>query len=85
MRLSGLEDFKFKDFSLGDISYVEDTDFFGYTYLLKDNRKIKTPYREKVVITEITYNLDEPSKDSFQVQNYRTQFEDLFQRITAQT
>jgi len=30
MRLTSLEDFKIKDFRLGDISYVEDTDFFGY-------------------------------------------------------
>ena len=85
MRLTGLEDFKIKDFALGDISYIEDTDFFGYTYITEGNEQVKTPYREKVIITEVTYNLDEPEKDSFKVQNYRTQFEDLFQRITAQT
>lgn len=85
MRLTSLEDFKIKDFRLGDISYVEDTDFFGYIQVYDRDQFVKTPYREKVVITEINYNFDEPSKDSFTVQNYRTQFEDLFQRITAQT
>ena len=44
-----------------------------------------TPYKEKVLVTEITSNFDSPEKDSFKVQNYKTQFEDLFQRITATT
>ena len=68
-----------KIFKLGDIAYVEDTEYFGYTTV----NDIKTPYHEKVVLTELTQNFDDPSKDQFKVQNYRTQFEDLFQRITA--
>lgn len=32
-----------------------------------------------------TINFDSPEKDTFTVQNYKTQFEDLFQRITATT
>lgn len=79
LRLNALPDFKNKVFRLGDIAYVEDTEFFGYTTV----NNIKTPYHEKVVLTELTQNLDDPSKDQFKVQNYRTQFEDLFQRITA--
>lgn len=85
LRVTGIEGFELKDFQLGDISYIEDTDFFGYTYIQHGNEQVKTPYREKVVITEVTYNFDEPKKDTFKVQNYRTQFEDLFQRIAAQT
>lgn len=77
LRLSALEKFKNKIFHLGDISYIEDTEFFGYVN--------GTPYRELVLISEITSNFDEPTQDKITVQNYRTQFEDLFQRITATT
>lgn len=85
LRLTGLEGYELKDFSLGDIAFVQDTEFFGYTYPIINNVKVKTPYKEQVLITEITFNFDDPSKDSFKVQNYKTQFEDLFQRITATT
>lgn len=81
MRVSSIEGFELRKFNLGDITSIEDTEFFGYVYI----NEVKTPYREKVVLTEVTYNFDEPNKDSFKVQNYRTQFEDLFQRIAAQT
>jgi hypothetical protein len=67
LRLTGIEGFELKDFQLGDISYVEDIDFFGYTYITHGNEQVKTPYREKVVITEVTYNFDEPKKDTFKV------------------
>lgn len=81
IRLTALEDYKFKIFRVGDISFVQDTEFFGYTYI----NDVKTPYKEKVLIAEVTSNFDEPEKDSFKIQNYKTQFEDLFQRITATT
>ena len=86
LRLSALEEFKNKVFNLGDISFVQDTEFFGYIYTIGDGQeKIKTPYKEKVLISEVTSNFDSPENDSFKVQNYKTQFEDLFQRITATT
>lgn len=81
LRLSALEEFRNKIFNLGDISFIQDTEFFGYTTI----NGIKTPYKEKVLVSEITSNFDSPEKDSFKVQNYKTQFEDLFQRITATT
>ena len=81
IRLSALEEYKLKIFRVGDISFVQDTEFFGYTYI----NNVKTPYKEKVLIAEVTSNFDEPEKDSFKIQNYKTQFEDLFQRITATT
>lgn len=81
IRISSIEEFKNKVFNLGDIAFIQDTDFFGYTYV----NGIKTPYKEKVLISEITSNFDEPEKDTFKVQNYKTQFEDLFQRITSTT
>lgn len=77
MRVSCLDEFKSKVFHLGDITYIEDPDFFGYVIV----NGIRTPYREIVRISEITSNFDEPEKDTFKVQNYKTEFEDLFQRI----
>lgn len=86
LRLTSLEEFRGKVFNIGDITYVEDTEFFGYTYIKGTDGSIsRTPYREKALISEITSNFDSPEKDSFKVQNYKTQFEDLFQRITATT
>lgn len=81
IRISSIEEFKNKVFHLGDIAFIQDTEFFGYTYI----NQIKTPYKEKVLISEVVSHFDEPEKDSFKVQNYKTQFEDLFQRITATT
>ena len=80
-RLSSLEEFKSKVFHLGDISYIQDTEFFGYV----PGAPIPTPYKEQVLISEVTSNFDDPIQDSFKVQNYKTQFDDLFQRITATT
>lgn len=79
LRLSSLEDFKNKIFNVGDISYIQDTEFFGY------EADRKTPYKEQVIISEIVSFFEEPDKDFFTVQNYKTQFEDLFQRITSTT
>lgn len=81
IRISSIEEFKNKVFRLGDIAFIQDTEFFGYTYV----NGVKTPYKEKVLISEITSYFDEPEKDTFKVQNYKTQFEDLFQRITSTT
>lgn len=77
LRLSDTEDYSSKIFNLGDISFIQDVEYFGY---LDD--KI-TPYKEQVILTEITSFFDTPDKDSIKVQNYKTQFDDLFQRITA--
>ena len=82
IRLSALEQYQSKIFNPGDIAFIEDVEFFGYTIGENQNR---TPYREKVVVAEVTNNFDHPEKDTFKVQNYKSQFEDLFQRITATT
>lgn len=79
IRLSELEDFKAKVFQLGDICHIQDTDFFGWQ---KDGI---TPYKEKVIISEITSFFDTPRDDKITVQNYKTQFDDLFQRVAAAT
>ena len=79
LRLSELDDYSSKVFRLGDISFIQDTKYFGY---LSDGF---TPYKEKVVLTEITSFFDTPDKDIIKVQNYKNQFDDLFHRITAAT
>lgn len=79
MRLSSLEDFSSKIFNLGDICYMQDREFFGY---LSD--KI-TPYKEKILVSKISSFFDQPEKDVITVQNYKTRFDDLFQRIAATT
>lgn len=82
IRLNALDEYKGKKFNVGDISFIEDKEFFGY---IKGDDAWKTPYHEKVLISESTSWFDSPEKDTFTIQNYKTQFEDLFQRITATT
>ena len=63
-------------FEVGDISSIIDTQYFGYD-------ENGAPRAEKVVVSEVTYNLDRPEKNSIQIQNYSTQFEDLFSKLNA--
>lgn len=79
MRLSSLEEYSSKVFRLGDICYMQDREFFGY---LKD--KI-TPYKEKILVSKVSSFFDQPEKDILTIQNYKTRFDDLFQRIAATT
>ena len=76
--LPGYENYKFE---LGDKTFIEDTEFFGWTWA----SGVKTPYHEEIVVSEITIALDSPEQNTIKVQNYKTQFEDLFQRIAATT
>lgn len=79
LRLSSLDEYSSKIFNLGDICYMQDREFFGY---LPD--KI-TPYKEKILVSKISSFFDQPEKDVITVQNYKTRFDDLFQRIAATT
>ena len=79
IELSALEDFRNFSYEIGDITHMQDTEFFGWVWQEND----KLPYREKITVTEKETNFDEPEKDTIKVQNYRTQFEDLFQRLTV--
>ena len=65
------------DFDLSDTTFIEDIDFFGI------NKKTGLPNREKVIVSEIEYDLDIPLNNSIKVQNYSSKFEDLFSSITA--
>ena len=73
------------EFNVGDKTFMEDPEFFGYVFYEKDGEFYKKPYKEEVVITEISEHLEAPEDNQIKVQNYKTQFDDLFQRITAQT
>lgn len=79
-QLEGYENFKF---ALGDKTFIEDIEFFGWK--IDSKTKVRTPYHEEVVISEMSIEFDSPEKSTFKVQNFKTQFEDLFQRITATT
>jgi hypothetical protein len=55
--------FELYDFKLGDITYIEDPEFFGYSR----TKPGATPYREQVVVSEITVELDAPEKTQIKV------------------
>lgn len=74
-QVEGFEPYKFK---LADRSYIEDTEFFGYD-------EHHRPYKEEIIVSKVLYSLDDPSQNVITVQNYKTRFEDLFQRIAATT
>lgn len=90
LELSELEEYANYHFSVGDKTTIEDTEFFGWSYTTitdatRGTYVLKTPIKEEVVLSEISYHLDEPSKNEITVQNYKTQFEDLFNRVAAAT
>lgn len=78
--LSQLDEYKHYNFALGDKTYIEDKEFFGYAY--DGSNRL---YREEVIVTELSIELDSPESNKITVQNYKTQFEDLFQRVVATT
>ena len=71
MSLAGIPGYELYDFDLGDQTYIEDPDFFG------------EKAREEVVVSETVEHLDDPSQNTIKVQNFKNQFQDLFQKITA--
>lgn len=77
--VSPLDGYELYKYQLGDRTYIQDTEFFGYTEI----DGVKTPAREGIVVTELTYNLDQPENNTFKVQTYKNQFQDLFQRVGA--
>ena len=74
--ISSILEYKDVKFDIGDKTWVEDVDMFGY---VKDN----IPYREEVVISEITTNLCSPDNTTITVQNFKDEFTSLFQRTSA--
>ena len=82
--LEGLEGYLF---DAGDKTYVEDTEFFGWHIdnigTEQEPEFIYTPAKEEVIVSEVEWHLDEADKNTITVQNYKTRFEDFFQRISA--
>lgn len=74
--LSSLPEFKSYIFNLKDKTFIEDPDIFGYD---GSNR----PCKEEVIITELTDYPLSPDKNKITIQNYKTQFDDLFQRMAS--
>ena len=84
--VSRIEGYENITFAVGDKSYIQDTEFFGWKIVKdKDNIDRKTPYKEEVICSEVARVLDDGSQNTIKVQNYKNQFEDLFQRINATT
>ena len=77
--VSSLEEFFNYNVDIGDKTYIIDPEFFGYVYI----NNVKTPKKQQVIITEISEFLEKPQDNKITIQNYKTQFDDLFQRITA--
>lgn len=68
------EDYRFE---LADTSYVEDIDFFGIS------SKTGLPNKQKVLISTINYDLDNPMNNSIEVKNYTSSFDELFESISS--
>lgn len=79
VEVSELEGLEWYTFDAGDKTYVEDTEFFGWANI----DGVLTPAREEVIVSEVEWHLDSPDQNVITVQNYKTRFEDLFQRISA--
>ena len=87
VEISELEGYEGYLFDTGDKSFVEDTEFFGWEDInigtAQNPTYIRTPVREEVIVSEVEWHLEEPDQNTITVQNYKTRFEDLFQRISA--
>lgn len=83
--MSKIDEYENYHFDIGDKTFVEDGKFFGYKDVEIDGRVYRTPRQEEVVISEISEGIDDSTKNIIKVQNYKTQFDDLFQRIAATT
>lgn len=64
------------NYKLRDKTFVEDPEVFGY-----DDKG--RPAKEEILITGKSIHLQSPDKNTITVQNYRTSYDDLFQRIAS--
>ena len=64
-------------FDLSDTSFVEDVDMFGI------NQRTGLPNQQKVIISGITEDLDNPTNNSIEIKNFTTSFDELFESISA--
>ena len=78
--LEGLENYFFH---VGDRTFIEDEEFFGRVVTVHNSQRYYTPIKEEVIVSEVEWHLDKPDENVITVQNYKTRFEDLFQRVSA--
>lgn len=71
MELSALPGYELFEMEVGDKTFVVDPEFFG------DKGEVE------IVVNQKSENLDSPEKSTISVQNFKNQFQDLFQKITA--
>ena len=85
--VSEIPEYKNYYFEVGEKTYIEDIEFFGSvleTIVDGDNTiNVYTPIREEVIVSEVEWHLDAPDENIITIRNYKTRFEDLFQRISA--
>jgi hypothetical protein len=60
--VSPLKDYEGYDFDIGDKTFIEDPEFFGWSSVDET-----APYREEIIISEITTELDSPEKNQIKV------------------
>jgi hypothetical protein len=66
-----VEGYEGYEFEIGDETRIYDPEFFG------------TDEGIVIAVTETVENLDDPTQASIKVQNFKNEFQDLFQKITA--
>lgn len=76
---------RYYDFQVGDKTYIEDTEFFGYKSVVIDEITYTTPFKKEVIVSERSRNFDDPSKTTITIKTYKNQFEELFSKISATT
>lgn len=85
LSIEDVDEYEAYKFNVGDRTYIEDVEFFGYVTKEFNGMSAKTPYRMEVIVSERNQNLDDASKTTITIKNYKNQFEELFQKITATT
>lgn len=95
LEVSELDNLENYNFNVGDKTFIEDEEFFGTKInvfnqsTLEEEEQtqssliVTSPYQEEVIVSQIEWHLDQPDANIITIQNYKTQFEDLFQRISA--
>lgn len=83
--INTVEGFEIYNFKVGERTYLEDPTFFGYKFVNIGDYTVKTPKRVEVIVSNYSRNFDDLSRSQITIQTYKNQFEELFQKITAET
>lgn len=85
--LGGLEEYAAYKFNIGERTYIEDAEFFGYDKIKIPNdatgHYYKKPFKKEVVISERYRVFDQPDKSMITIKTYKNEFDELFQKVTA--